>query len=158
MRRLPIDEILTPEDLQTARRFRRRIAMVYCCIALGLLAEILIRGAAVSPQPDVAAAVAPAVAATATIAPSTVDSRSSRAPVAISPGSSFSPLCAAIDLQLVTSIEAHGEAEDVANEQLAKATFTLLEARRVCREGRVTDAVALYDRIDLRPSRSARTN
>jgi hypothetical protein len=55
--------------------------------------------------------------------------------------------CALRDLQLVTSIEAHGEARDMPAERLAKAFFALVNARRACAAGRIDGALAIYDGI-----------
>ncbi len=46
-------------------------------------------------------------------------------------------------------IEAHGEAQDVAAETLARAFFTVLDARRACNEGQVDAAMKLYESIPL---------
>jgi hypothetical protein len=61
-----------------------------------------------------------------------------------------SPICTAADLRLVTLIEAHGEAQDVAPEVLAQAFFTVLEARKACNQGQVEAAMELYRSIPLR--------
>jgi hypothetical protein len=61
-----------------------------------------------------------------------------------------SAICIAADLRLVTLIEAHGEAQDVAPEVLAQAFFTVLEARKVCNQGQVEAAMELYRSIPLR--------
>jgi len=55
--------------------------------------------------------------------------------------------CALRDLQLVTSIEAHGAAQDVPATRLAEAFFALLNARRACAAGRIDEALAIYDGI-----------
>jgi hypothetical protein len=60
-------------------------------------------------------------------------------------------VCLQADLRLTTRIEAHGEAQDVAGEVLAKAFFTVLEARRACNQGHVETAMKLYDSIPLGP-------
>ena len=60
-----------------------------------------------------------------------------------------SPICAAADLRLVTLIEAHGEAQDVAPEILAQAFFTVVEARKTCNQGQVESAIKLYESIPL---------
>jgi hypothetical protein len=60
-------------------------------------------------------------------------------------------VCLEADLRLTTRIEAHGEAQDVAGEVLAKAFFTVLEARRACNQGHVETAMKLYDSIPLGP-------
>jgi Domain of unknown function (DUF1127) len=60
-----------------------------------------------------------------------------------------SPICAAADLRLITLIEAHGEAQDVAAEILAQAFFTVVEARKTCNQGQVESAIKLYKSIPL---------
>jgi hypothetical protein len=62
-----------------------------------------------------------------------------------------SPICNEADLRLVTLIEAHGEAQDVASEILAQAFFTVLEARKACNSGHVEAAMKLYESIPLGP-------
>jgi len=53
--------------------------------------------------------------------------------------------CAARDLKLAILIEERGAAEDVAPERLADAFRTMMLARQACHDGRVADALALYD-------------
>jgi hypothetical protein len=65
---------------------------------------------------------------------------------------SIPEVCLEADLRLTTRIEAHGEAQDVAGEVLAKAFFTVLEARRACNQGQVETAMKLYDSIPLGPA------
>ena len=60
-----------------------------------------------------------------------------------------SPICMAADLRLVTLIQAHGEAQDVAPKVLAQAFFTVLEARKTCNQGQVEAAMELYRSIPL---------
>jgi hypothetical protein len=60
-----------------------------------------------------------------------------------------SPICAAADLRLITLIEAHGEAQDVAAEILAQAFFTVVEARKTCNQEQVESAIKLYKSIPL---------
>ena len=55
--------------------------------------------------------------------------------------------CALRDLQLVMSIEAHGEAQDVPGDKLADAFFMMMAAREACAAGRIEEALAAYDRI-----------
>jgi hypothetical protein len=66
----------------------------------------------------------------------------------------LSPLCAAADLRFMTLIEAHGEAQDVAAETLARAFLVVLEARKACNEGQVEAGIKLYESIPLRPGMS----
>jgi hypothetical protein len=60
--------------------------------------------------------------------------------------------CAERDLQYVILIERHGEAQDIPGEVLAQAFFTMMRARKACRQGREQDAFALYDTIKLVPT------
>ena len=60
--------------------------------------------------------------------------------------------CAERDLQSVMLIERHGEAQDIAGEVLAQAFFTVMRARKACRQGREQDAFAIYDSIKLVPA------
>ena len=56
-------------------------------------------------------------------------------------------LCAARDVKVVMLIEDHGEANDIAPEQLAKAFLTQMDARVACSNARMEDGIALYDDI-----------
>ena len=60
--------------------------------------------------------------------------------------------CAERDLQYVTLIERHGEAQDIAGEVLAQAFFTMVRARKACRQGHEQEAFAIYDSIKLVPT------
>jgi hypothetical protein len=60
--------------------------------------------------------------------------------------------CAERDLQYVILVERHGEAQDIAGDVLAQAFFTMMRARKACRQGREQDAFALYDTIKLVPT------
>jgi hypothetical protein len=70
---------------------------------------------------------------------------------AAEPKGSFSLACASRDLQVVMLIEAHGQAQTVTPQKLADAFFTVMQARVACGEGRVREAIALYDGIALAP-------
>jgi hypothetical protein len=56
-------------------------------------------------------------------------------------------LCASRDIEAVTLIEDHGEADDIAPEQLAKAALTQMEARFACSGGHTEEGIALYNDI-----------
>jgi hypothetical protein len=56
-------------------------------------------------------------------------------------------LCAMRDIEVVTLIEDHGEANDVAPEQLAKAALTQMDARFACSGGHTEEGMALYNDI-----------
>lgn len=66
-----------------------------------------------------------------------------------------SPICAARDLKLVMLIEELGEAKAVPGERLAEAFFTMTKARDLCRTGRIAEALAIYDGIEITPGLSA---
>jgi hypothetical protein len=56
-------------------------------------------------------------------------------------------LCAARDVKVVMLIEDHGEASDIAPEQLAKAFLTQMDGRVACSNGHMEDGIALYNDI-----------
>jgi hypothetical protein len=64
----------------------------------------------------------------------------------------FARECALKEVAVITLIEDHGAAEDVPADRLGNAGLTMLRARSACYEGRVGEALALYDSIlDLGP-------
>ncbi|MEW6454082.1 MAG: hypothetical protein AB1490_25815 [Pseudomonadota bacterium] len=66
--------------------------------------------------------------------------------------------CSLKETVVVTTIEDHGAAEDVPSDRLGNAGLTMLDARMACYEGRVGEALALYESIllDLGPVASLR--
>jgi hypothetical protein len=60
---------------------------------------------------------------------------------------SFTRGCAARDLQILMLIEESEKTTAVSMDKLSDAMLLMLEARIVCHQGRVTDAMALYDSI-----------
>jgi hypothetical protein len=60
---------------------------------------------------------------------------------------SFTRGCAARDLQILMLIEEREDTNAVSVEKLSDAMLAMLEARIVCHEGHVMDAMALYDSI-----------
>ena len=60
---------------------------------------------------------------------------------------SFALTCALKEVKVITLIEEHGEARDVPADRLADAGMAMLRARMTCYDGRVTEALALYDGI-----------
>jgi hypothetical protein len=60
---------------------------------------------------------------------------------------SFTRGCAARDLQILMLIEERESANTVPAEQLSDAMFTMMHARMVCYEGRVVDALAIYNDV-----------
>jgi hypothetical protein len=59
----------------------------------------------------------------------------------------FTRGCAARDLQILMLIEERESANAVAADKLSDAMLAMLEARIVCHEGHVVDAMTLYDGI-----------
>jgi hypothetical protein len=59
----------------------------------------------------------------------------------------FTRGCAARDLQILMVIEDRENTNAVSAEKLSDAMLSMLEARLACYQGRVVDAMALYDSI-----------
>jgi hypothetical protein len=69
----------------------------------------------------------------------------------------FAQECALKEITVITVIEDHGAAEDLPADRLGDAGLTMLRARSACYEGRVGEALALYESIlDLGPVASLR--
>lgn len=69
----------------------------------------------------------------------------------------FAKECSLKDITVITWIEDHGRTGDVPADRLGNALMTMLEARSVCSDGRVGEALALYQSVlDIRPSIVAR--
>ena len=73
---------------------------------------------------------------------------------------SFTRGCASRDLQILFLIEEQECAGSVPAERLSDALIEMMHARIVCHEGRVLDALAIYDAVaeTLRPIRSGRAH
>src|SRR5215475_6389443 len=69
---------------------------------------------------------------------------------------SFTRGCAARDLQILMLIEQREEANAISAERLSDALATMMNARMICHDGHVVDALALYDGVarSLTPSLS----
>jgi hypothetical protein len=61
---------------------------------------------------------------------------------------SFRRGCAARDLQILMLIEDREDANAVSKERVINAIQTMFHARIVCHQGRVVDALKIYDTID----------
>jgi hypothetical protein len=59
----------------------------------------------------------------------------------------FATACALKEIKVITLIEDHGEAKDLPSDSLGDAGLAMLRARAACYEGRVSEALALYDGI-----------
>jgi hypothetical protein len=55
--------------------------------------------------------------------------------------------CARKEIAAITLIEDHGAAGDVSSDRLGQAGLTMQRARMACYEGRVGEALALYESI-----------
>jgi hypothetical protein len=138
MRRYLFDH-LAPEDRRIARRIYLAMLAVYLCAALLLGAAIKYsspeaNGVALMDKPWPSHGLFSAVAA----------ERPNRRE------------CAVRDLRILTTLGEHGEAQDVAGEDIAAAFFTLLKARQACAAGNITEALAIYESISVAPGRSAK--
>ena len=71
---------------------------------------------------------------------------------------SFTRGCAARDLQLLTVIEEQENAGSIPAEKISEALLEMMHARIVCHQGRVLDALAIYDAVSesVRPVWSRR--
>jgi hypothetical protein len=59
----------------------------------------------------------------------------------------LAPICAEREVQVITLLEDHALAQDVASDKLGEAGLARLEAQITCYQGRVAEAVSIYDRI-----------
>ena len=59
----------------------------------------------------------------------------------------FARECALKEITVMTLIEDHAAADDLPTDRLGNAGLTLLRARSTCYEGRVGEALALYESI-----------
>jgi len=59
----------------------------------------------------------------------------------------FATTCALKETAVITLIEDHAEAQDLPSDKLGEAGLAMLRARLTCYEGRVEEALALYDGI-----------
>jgi len=71
---------------------------------------------------------------------------------------SFTRGCAARDFQLLSLIEEQESAGTIAVDKISDALLEMMNARIVCHQGRVLDALAIYDAVaeSVRPIRSGR--
>ena len=63
------------------------------------------------------------------------------------PPSAYLPLCAELDLEIVSEIELVASSGKVSGEKIAAAFFQIMDARKACAAGRVSEALAAYDDI-----------
>lgn len=69
----------------------------------------------------------------------------------------FDRECAMREIKVITLIEEHGSAQNLPTDQLTNAALTMLRARSTCFQGRVAEALTLYDNaLDLGPVASLR--
>jgi hypothetical protein len=73
---------------------------------------------------------------------------------------SFTRGCAARDLQLLTVIEEQELTGSIPAEKMKHALLGMMHARIVCHQGRVLDALAIYDAVteSVRPTQSGRAD
>jgi hypothetical protein len=73
---------------------------------------------------------------------------------------SFTRGCAARDFQLLTLIEEQELTGSIPAERMKHALLGMMHARIVCHQGRMLDALAIYDAVteSVRPTRSGRAD
>jgi hypothetical protein len=76
---------------------------------------------------------------------------------AVADAQSFPLDCARRDVQIVTLLEEHGEAQDIPGDILFEAFWTMKLARDFCYAGEVPEGLALYDSIFVTTTLAART-
>jgi hypothetical protein len=62
-------------------------------------------------------------------------------------GTSDKYTCAEREVLLETLVEAHGEMPNVGSRESAERNILIVQARAACRDGRVNDALLVYDRL-----------
>ena len=65
-------------------------------------------------------------------------------------GTSDKYICAEREVLLETLVEAHGEMPNAGSPELAERDILVVQARAACRDGRVNDALLVYDRLIAR--------
>jgi hypothetical protein len=83
----------------------------------------------------------------ATIILALVSSPSSAAPQETAPP--HWPVCAELDLAAIWDIEEAAKTQQISGETLAASFFLVMKARNACAEGRLSEAVAIYDDISF---------
>jgi len=59
------------------------------------------------------------------------------------------PVCAELDAAAMWGIEEAGRTQQISGEKLAAAFLLVMKARGACEEGRLSEAVAIYDDASL---------
>jgi hypothetical protein len=113
---------------------RRRVADLYAVLALLTVAMLAVKTDRLQSRLAKLAVTGHAVAAEQSV-----------------PNQRAADICAGRDIKLVVAIEDAGEAQSVSAERLGQAFAALLEARGLCRAGRLDEALAAYDSITIGP-------
>ena len=132
----------TPEDQQVARRIY--LGMATCYATLLLLLGVLVAFNVSSRGKEVLA-----------FDRNSGTSRTGGMFSAVAAEQPDRAQCAAGDHRLLTSLEEHGEAQDVPADDLRAAFFALVKARVVCSTGHVDEALALYDSVVIGSGKTA---
>ena len=139
MRQFHPDHV-SPEDRDMARRIYAALAGFYGSLLLGVFVTLLYS----SPQK------APLELA------STDAQQASGIFSAMAAERPTRRECAVRDLKLVTALGERGEAQDVSADDLRAAFFTVVKARNACADGRIDEALALYDSVVVTPQHAAK--
>ena len=62
-------------------------------------------------------------------------------------GTPLAAICAEREVQVITLLEDHGRSQDVSSDALGDAGLARMEAQTACYQGRVAEAVSIYDGI-----------
>ena len=65
-------------------------------------------------------------------------------------GGTFTRGCAARDMQIMMMLEQRESTDGIATQELKETLNTIFDARMVCAEGRVLDALEIYDSVARR--------
>ena len=66
------------------------------------------------------------------------------------PRTSFALICAEREVQVITLLEDHADAQLLSSDTLGAAGLTRMEAQSTCYQGRIVEAVGIYDGIIAR--------
>ena len=65
------------------------------------------------------------------------------------PHTAYLRLCAELDLAALSEIEMAANSGEISGEKIAAAFFSVMAARNACGEGRVDQAISIYDDVSL---------
>jgi hypothetical protein len=60
---------------------------------------------------------------------------------------SLASICAEREVQVITLLEDHGRSQDISSDALGEAGLARMQAQTACYQGRVAEAISIYDGI-----------